>query len=279
MNRPPSPVRTSRPLLRRLAHARRLAAVLLSSQYAYMLEYRAEIVLWALSGVLPSIMLGLWSAVDAGDALALSSLQLARYFLAVFVVRQFTIVWVMYSFEEDNLNGRLSPYLLQPLPVVWRYVAAHLSEQATRLPFVAMLAGLFFLLYPAAFWRPSLSAALLTVLATLAAFALRFLMQFTLTMVCFWSEKASALERLLYLPYLYLSGLVAPLALYPEAVRAFAFWTPFPYMIDVPARILTGEPVAVGQSFAAMAAWAGLLLPLNWLLWRRGLRHYSAMGA
>jgi ABC-2 type transport system permease protein len=158
-------------------------------------------------------------------------------------------------------------------------VASHLAEQATRLPFVAALVGLFFLLYPAAFWWPPLSALLLTVLATASAFALRFLMQFTLTMVCFWSEKASALERLLYLPYLYLSGLVAPLALYPEPVRAFAMWTPFPYMVDVPARILAGEPVAVGPSFAVMAAWGALLLPLNLLLWRRGLRHYSAMGA
>ncbi len=269
----------SPPPLRSLAHARRVAAVLLSSQYAYMLEYRAEIVLWALSGVLPFIMLGLWSAVDAGGGLGMDPLQLARYFLAAFVVRQFTIVWVMYTFEEDNLSGRLSPYLLQPLAPVWRYVASHLAEQATRLPFVAVLVGLFFLLYPAAFWWPPLPALLLTVLATMAAFALRFLMQFTLTMVCFWSEKASALERLLYLPYLYLSGLVAPLALYPEPVRAFAMWTPFPYMIDVPARILAGEPVAVGPSFAAMAAWGALLLPINLLLWRRGLRHYSAMGA
>ena len=268
-----------RPLLQRLAHGRRIAAVLLSSQYAYMLEDRAEIVLWALSGVLPFIMLGLWSAVDAGGGLGMSPLQLARYFLSAFVVRQFTIVWVMYTFEEDNLNGRLSPYLLQPLPLVWRYVAAHLSEQATRLPFVALLVGLFFLLYPTAFWWPSLSSLLLGILATLAAFALRFLMQFTLTMVCFWSEKASALERLLYLPYLYLSGLVAPLALYPEGVRAFAFWTPFPYMVDVPARILAGETVPVLQSFAAMAAWAALFLPINLLLWRRGLRHYAAMGA
>jgi len=267
------------PLLQRLGHGRRIATALLSSQYAYMLEYRAEIVLWALSGVLPFIMLGLWSAADAGDGLGPGPLPLARYFLAVFVVRQFTIVWVMYTFEEDNLNGRLAPYLLQPLALVWRYVAAHLAEQATRLPFVAGLVGIFFLLYPAAFWVPSVPALLLALVATLLAFALRFLIQYTLTMVCFWTERASALERLLYLPYLYLSGLVAPLELYPPAVRAFAMWTPFPYMIHVPAQILAGGPVDVGASFAAMAAWAALLLPLNLVLWRRGLRHFSAMGA
>lgn len=268
-----------RPLRQRLAHGRRIAAVLLSSQYAYMLEYRAEIVLWALSGVLPFIMLGLWSAVDAGDGLGMSSLQLARYFLAAFVVRQFTIVWLIYSFEEDALQGKLSPYLLQPLQPLWRYVAAHVAEQATRLPFVIAILAVFFLLDPAAFWIPSPAAAALTLLVTPLAFALRFLLQSAITMLCFWSERASALERLLFIPYLYLSGLVAPLEVFPEGVRRLALWTPFPHMIGVPAQLLAGLPVDLGFSLRVMGLWGALLLPLTLVLWRAGLRRYSAMGA
>ena len=42
---------------------RRIIRVLLGSQYAHMLEYRAEIALWALSGVLPFIMLSVWSCL------------------------------------------------------------------------------------------------------------------------------------------------------------------------------------------------------------------------
>ena len=103
-----------------LVHGLRVARALFTSQYALMLEYRAEIALWALSGVLPLIMLGVWSGSGAGADAGLSPLQLGRYFLAAFVVRQFTIVWVIQAFEEDNLQGRLSPYLLQPLPPLWR---------------------------------------------------------------------------------------------------------------------------------------------------------------
>ena len=44
---------------------RRIIRVLLGAQYAHMLEYRAEIALWALSGVLPFIMLSVWSGSDA----------------------------------------------------------------------------------------------------------------------------------------------------------------------------------------------------------------------
>ena len=101
----------------------RLARVLLGVQYAVMLEYRAEIALWALSGVLPFVMLGLWSqlaATDPGASGGLDPLQLSRYFLSAFIVRQFTVCWVVFSFEEDAMEGRLAPQLLQPLPPLWR---------------------------------------------------------------------------------------------------------------------------------------------------------------
>ena len=105
---------------------RRIIQALLGSQYAYMLEYRAEIALWALSGVLPFIMLSVWSGSAARTGLGLDGVALSRYFLSAFLVRQFSVVWVVYAFEEDALLGRLSPYLLQPLHPLWRYVAAHL---------------------------------------------------------------------------------------------------------------------------------------------------------
>ena len=77
---------------------RRIIRVLLGSQYAHMLEYRAEIALWALSGVLPFIMLSVWSGSDARSGLGLDGVALDRYFLSAFLVRQFSVVWVVYAF-------------------------------------------------------------------------------------------------------------------------------------------------------------------------------------
>ncbi|MCP9887291.1 ABC-2 family transporter protein [Cyanobium sp. ATX 6A2] len=268
----------------------RLARTLWLVQFAYMAEYRAEIALWALSGVLPFIMLGLWSAAAGSGAgggldLGLSPAELGRYFLCVFVVRQFSVVWVVWQFEEDALQGRLSPYLLQPLHPLWRYVAAHQAEQATRLPFVLLIASLFFLLQPQSFAWPGPARVLLGVLAVGLAFAINFLLQSLIATLCFWSERASALERLLYVPTVFLSGLVAPLQAFPPELRRLALHTPFPYLIGFPAQVLAGNPMGEGQpfglaaGFAAMALWIALLLPLLVLLWRAGVRRYSAMGA
>lgn len=262
-----------------MSWAWRVARALLGSQYALMLEYRAEIALWALSGVLPLIMLGVWSGSGAAAAAGLSPQQLSRYFLAAFVVRQFTVVWLIQVFEDDALQGRLSPFLLQPLSPLWRYLAAHFSEQASRIPFVAVMLLAVGLAAPGLLWLPSAGALLLGILAILAAFLLRFLLQVLVTTLCFWSERAAALDRLLMIPYLFLSGIVAPLDTFPLAVRRLALATPFPWMVDFPARLLAGEPVNVALGFGAIAAWCLLLLPIGHWLWRAGLRRYSAMGA
>jgi ABC-2 type transport system permease protein len=258
--------------------ALRIARALFISQYALMLEFRAEILLWALSGVMPLLMFSLWSSAPAGAAAGISPQAFARYFLAAFVVRQFTVVWVVYAFEEDNLLGRLSPLLLQPLPLVWRYAAAHLAEQATRLPFVMVMVALFFLAVPEAVWIPSPARLLLALLAAHLGFWLNFLLQHAITMLCFWSERASALERFLFMPYLFLSGMLAPLDLYPEAVRRFALLTPFPSMLYVPAQLASGGAIDAVAAFRTVALWLAVLIPLNLLLWRAGVRRYAAMG-
>ena len=265
----------------------RLARVLLTTEYAHKLEYRAEIALWALSGLVPMLMMALWiHQADGGGGLGvpaageggLSRLDLARYFISAFIVRQFTVAWVVFCFEEDALQGRLSPMLLQPLHPLWRYLTAHLAEQATRLPFVAGLAALFLLMVPWAAWLPSPGRLVLAVLAMALAFAVNFLVQSLIAVLCFWSERASALDRLHVLAMLFLSGLMAPLEVFPPAVRQAVQWTPFPWIIHFPARLLAGAEVDPVGGFAALAGWLALLFPLTLLFWRAGVRRYAAMG-
>ena len=262
-----------------MRRALRIARVLFATQYAYMHEYRAEIALWALSGVLPLIMLGVWQGSGGAVAAGLSPQQLSQYFIAAFVVRQFTVVWLIHVFEEDALQGKLSPQLLQPLHPLWRYLASHLAEQVTRLPFVLVMLALVALWQPDILPLPGPGRLLLAVLAIAAAFALRFILQIILTMACFWTERAAALDRLLLIPYLFLSGLVAPLSTFPPSVRALAEATPFPSMLAFPAALLAGEPVNVAAGFAGIGAWCALLLPIALLLWRAGIRRYAALGA
>jgi ABC-2 type transport system permease protein len=255
------------------------AVTLLWVYYAYMVEYRAELILWVLAGSLPIILMGVWIQAAQNGQFGLTPVDFARYFLAVFLVRQFTVVWVIWEFEKQVVEGKLSSRLLQPLDPVWHHISSHLSERVARMPFALLLVILFFVLYPQTFWLPSFSNLLLFAVSVMLAFALRFVIQYTLAMFAFWTERASALENFWFLFYLFLSGIIAPLEVFPEPVKAIVLLTPFPYLINFPASVLVGVPVDVTRGFLAMIGWFLVFLGVNRLLWRRGLKQYSGMGA
>jgi ABC-2 type transport system permease protein len=262
-----------------MKRALKIAQALTTVYYAYMVEYRAELLLWVLSGSLPIILMGVWMQAAQQGQFSLSPLDFAHYFLATFLVRQFTVVWVIWEFEREVLEGKLSFRLLQPLDPVWHHWFSHVSERFARLPFAIVLIGLFFILYPNTFWIPSATNFCLFLLVSLLGFALRFLIQYTLALLAFWIERASAAEQFWMLFYLFLSGLIAPLQVFPPIVKTIALYTPFPYLIHFPASILVGIPVNVGQGLLVMLVWSLIFGVINRWLWRKGLRQYSGMGA
>jgi ABC-2 type transport system permease protein len=255
------------------------AKTLLSVQYSYMVEYRAELILWVLAGSLPIILMGVWIQAAQSGSFSLSPVDFARYFLAVFIIRQLTIVWVIWEFEREVVEGKLSFKLLQPLDPVWYHVTSHLAERVARVPFAALLIFLFFILYPQAFWLPTFTQLVFFTIAALLSFTLRFIIQYTFAMFAFWTERASAIENFWMLFYLFLSGLIAPLEVFPENVRTIVLYTPFPYLINFPASILIGSPTDLWRGFSMMVGWILLFLGLNRILWRAGLKKYSGMGA
>lgn len=275
------------------AYTLRTFRTYLTTWYAFMSTYRAEIFLWAIATSLPLIMMGVWvEAGDSGKFAGFTAVDAARYFIAVFVVRQLTIVWVIYEFEYQVVSGRLSSKLLHPIDPGVSFITMLLGEQLSRLPFGLLLVGLCFFIQPQALWGnaeltgprselwlPPWWRVGLFVVACYAAFLLRFLLQYTTALLAFWLERVSALDALTMVPYTFLGGMVVPLEVMPDAVREFALWTPFPYMLWLPATLLAGGEVDLARGFTTLVVWITLLWLLNRWLWRRGLKHYSAMGA
>ncbi len=259
--------------------------------YGLMTAYRGEIMLWAVATALPLIMMGVWTEAAANGAFVMSSAEVARYFIAVYLIRQFSIVWVIYDFEWHVVEGRLSPRLLHPIDPGWGFFIAHFSEQACRLPIAVGLIGLCFAIFPSAFlgsqespglWAPGWDRAALAVAAVYLAFCCRYALQYSLAMLAFWLERVVRVDELFMIPFMFFSGILFPL----EELRAWspllfdiAMATPFPYMLWFPATLLTGGEVPIVRGFVVLTAWLVVFFIINRILWRRGLKHYSAMGA
>jgi ABC-2 type transport system permease protein len=263
-----------------LSSATRKARTMTGVSYALMMEYRAEILLWMLAGILPLILMGLWiHMAQSGPVSGFSAVDFARYFFAVFIVRQLTVVWVIWEFEQQIVDGSLSNSLLQPIDPVFRHLYGHMGERLTRVPILILFIALFFFLYPASIWWPGTLNLLWFLLVVHLAFALRFVIQYTFALLSFWLERSMAIEQMWFLLYLFFSGLIAPLEFYPEPLQAFIQWTPFPYLIYLPVKVLLGDLSGVIQGCLIMTAWFIGFYILNRFLWKQGLKRYSGMGA
>ena len=251
---------------------------LLKTQYSNMLEYRVEIALWAISGIIPFFMLNIWTNNDLNESINFSDNMLSRYFLSAFFVRQFSVVWVVFTFEEDALLGRISPYLIQPLHPFLRYFAQHIAEQITRFPFALIIAIFFFILNPESLWFPSFTIFVLSLISTFLSFLIQFLMQSIIASFCFWTEKASSIEKLVFIPTLFLSGLLAPVESFPNYIKSWIYFTPFPYLIDLPASILSGNTTNINTGLLTQLLWVLFFFLIFKRLWRIGTKKFTAMG-
>lgn len=78
-----------------------------------------------------------------------------------------------------------------------------------------------------------------------------------------------------------LTGESFPLDLIPEPYKSYVLRLPFASGVYFPVAYLTGR---VGneellQAFASVALGIAVVSVIAWLMWRRGLREYSGIGA
>jgi len=78
---------------------------------------------------------------------------------------------------------------------------------------------------------------------------------------------------------IFFSGLIAPLDVFPDSIRDVLILTPFPYLVYFPAAILVDLKIQLFKGWLIMIFWIILCYTLNRWLWKKGLKHYSGMGA
>jgi ABC-2 type transport system permease protein len=101
-----------------------------------------------------------------------------------------------------------------------------------------------------------------------------------MAMLAFWVLEVSTFIFVLYAFEYIASGHLFPLDILPPALAKVLAFTPFPYQLYFPISIYMGK--ASGD-----ALWRGFLIQLAWVVtayllarfaWRRGIKHYSAVG-
>jgi ABC-2 type transport system permease protein len=270
----------------------RLYAQQFKTTFASMVQYRASLFIWMIGQVLePLVYLIVWSTVANGSATTSLSTGagsvggytaqgFAAYYIAFMLVNQVTFTWIMWEYEYRVRQGSLSFALLKPVHPIHSDISDNLSSKLITLPILLLVAvGLALIFHPVA--TLSVWSTLAFIPALALAFLVRFLLEWTLALAAFWTTRVNAINQVYFLLMLFLAGQIAPLTLFPRWIQIVASILPFRWMLGFPVELVLGRltPVQALQGLAVQAAWVIISLVLVRVVWRAGVRVYSAVGA
>lgn len=242
------------------------------ANYFYMIGMIAE----------PIIYLVVWSTVaraQGGEVNGYTPGEFAAYYIVWTLVRNINIVFTPYGWEWRIQHGRLSAELLRPIHPLhgdvayfagWKFVVILLW-----LPLAALLSLIF---------KPTIHINPLEILiffiSIWGAYLIRTMLLSLLGMITFWTTRVSALYELFFALELILSGRLVPMPLMPDWVQRLAFFLPFQWTFFFPIEALVGDlPLSELLSGIGMqVAWILIGILLVRIMWRYGIRRFSAVG-
>jgi ABC-2 type transport system permease protein len=248
--------------------------------------YRVNFLFRAGFGLVPLLAtIYLWQTIYRGKTSPVGGYSLSgmiSYYLLVTIVDTLTAVneddW---QIAADIKDGNISQFLLKPIDYLGYRLCLFFSGKIIFTLVSLAPVGLFIfwlrrdLVAPADGW-----ALVCFLLSTLLAGLLQFFMSYTMALLAFWLLEVSTVIFIAFAFEYLASGHVFPLDILPPALAQILNCTPFPYLLFFPVSVYLGQAhgAALWRGLGLQAAWLVFFYLLARLVWRRGIRKYSAVG-
>jgi ABC-2 type transport system permease protein len=253
------------------------------------LIYRGDFFLSTILRFLPMVTtILLWQAIFAGAEEAtiagFTRRQMIAYLLLVHVSRMFSSMpGLAPTIARDIREGTIKKYLLQPLDMQLYLLAYRAAHKTAYIATTSIPYGLLFLVchdYFRELASPSVELVVAYSASLLLAFVIGYFFELCMGMIGFWFLEISSFMYVINTVNFFISGQMFPLDLLPDWLSIPLKAMPFQYLAYFPAAMLVGkvQGSAIWEGLFTALAWAVAFVVLARVLFRLGLRRYSAFG-
>jgi len=250
---------------------------------AVMLQYRVASVIWMIGAILdPLIFLVVWSTAarsSGGHVGDMDPHDVAAYYIVLMLVSHLTFSWIHEVFQYRVQFGSLSFELLRPVHPIRADIADNLAYKVVNLAVALPAAAVCWIVFQPRWEAPGWSLAAAGS-AVVLGFGVRFMLEWSLAMVAFWTTRIVAVNRMYYAISGFTSGRVAPIGLLPGPLAALAHALPFYYALGFPVDLALGRlsPGEALRGFFMQILWLVLAGTLISTVWRAAVRRFTAVG-
>ncbi len=206
--------------------------------------------------------------------------EMITYVAVGWIIRSFYWNTIDQEMAYTVLEGKIAIELIKPISIQGMWLARAAGESAFRLGMLTAPTALVILLLFPVRGPASVAHFLCFVVAVLGSFLLMGATNFLIGTCAVHFKSILALIRAKYWLIELLSGLLIPVAFFPDWARAVLAWLPFPHIAGTPLQLYLGKltPGGAAAALAMQWAWALALLLLGAWFWKASAKKLTIHG-
>jgi ABC-2 type transport system permease protein len=255
------------------------------TNWAEQWQYRANLLMYLLYWLVsPIIYLAVWTTVatSQGSVRGLTANDFVTYYMTLLIVDQLTSEITIHILAYKIQDGTLSGELLRPVhPILTNTLVNNLAFKALTFTVLIPVWGVLFLLFQPDFSAVTGQSLLLALPGVMIGFGISFFFGAIITCLAFWTTRVYALSEFFYALVVLFSGQFVPLELMPKVIQDIGQYLPFQMYKYVPIQTALNKlPLEVVlRDYALGLVWLVVMHFVFRLVWREGVKRFSAVGA
>lgn len=251
------------------------------------LEHRFDLFTGLFGAVFPIVVqLFLWTAIynstgKSTEVYGYTFSQMIAYVIIAALVNKVVNTGVENVINEDIHTGGIAKYLIKPVNYIGFRFMQTTGQQIPSLISVLLLSlTTSVVLHFTIDFTTSPAKMLLFVIALLFGVILNFFIFLLISMSAFWITEAGSFFMTVQVVIMVASGGVCPITVLGDTFVSVMEYLPFIYTTYFPIQIITGPSALSDIAFGLLIqiCWITVLSLFSAFVWRKGIRHYVAVG-